>query len=212
MISDVTGVLLAGGKSRRMGVDKRFLIVGEETLLERSCTVLSEIFECVRLVIAQDSQPLEAHIPVSRDLVASCGSLGGMYTGLHQATTPYIFLAACDMPFIHADLVRYMLGKKDDVDIVLAHWNDRPQPTHAVYSRNCLPVVEALIHSGDLKIQKLVAAPDLRICLITEGEIREIDPEGRSFLNVNTPSDLDRARALYGDRWDDRYGDSPKPV
>jgi molybdenum cofactor guanylyltransferase len=210
MISDVTGVLLAGGKSRRMGTDKRFLAVGERPLLERSRIVLSQIFERVCIVIAQDSPLLEAHIPVMRDLIPSSGSLGGMYTGLHQAATPYIFLAACDMPFIHADLVQYMVGQKDDVDIVLAYWNGRPQPTHAVYSRNCLLVVEGLIRSGDLKLQRLLATPTLRVRLITEDEIRKVDPDGRSFLNVNTPADLARARSLWGDLMDARYGDHPE--
>ena len=204
MISDVTGVLLAGGKSRRMGTDKRFLTVGERPLLERSCTVLSQIFERVCIVIAQDSPPLEAQIQVLRDLIPSSGSLGGMYTGLQQAATPYIFLAACDMPFIHEGLIQYMVGQKDDVDIVLADWNGRPQPTHAVYNRNCQAVVEELIRSGDLKLQRLLANPSLRVRLVTEDEIREIDPDGRSFLNVNTPSDLVRARALCGERMDDR--------
>ena len=205
MISDVTGVLLAGGKSRRMGVDKRFLAVGERPLLERSRNVLSEIFERVCIVIAQDGPLLEAQIPVMRDLIPSSGSLGGMYTGLQQAATPYIFLAACDMPFIHADLVKYMIAQKDQVDIVLAYWNGRAQSTHAVYSRNCLSVVEGLIRSGDLKLQRLIETPTLRVRLITEDEIRKVDPDGRSFLNVNTPSDLARARALSGDPMDARY-------
>jgi molybdopterin-guanine dinucleotide biosynthesis protein A len=107
------------------------------------------------------------------------------------------------MPFIHAGLVEYMVGKKDDADVVLAYWNGRAQPTHAVYSRNCLPVVEELIHSGDLKIQKLVTNPALRVHLVMEDEIRKIDEEGRSFLNVNTPSDLDLARAIFGERLED---------
>lgn len=204
MISDVTGVLLAGGKSRRMGTDKRFLTVGERPLLERSCTVLSQIFERVCIVIAQDSPPLEAQIPVLRDLIPSSGSLGGMYTGLQQAVTPYIFLAACDMPFIHEGLVQYMVGQKDAVDIVLAYWNGRPQPAHAVYNRNCQSVVEELIRSGDLKLQRLLATPTLRVRLVTEDEVREVDPDGRSFLNVNTPADLVRARALCGELMDDR--------
>lgn len=206
MISDVTGVLLAGGKSRRMGADKRFLTVGEQTLLERSCNILSRMFIRVCIVIAQDSQPLETPVPVLRDLIPSCGSLGGMYTGLHQAATPYIFLSACDMPFIHADLIRYMVDVKDEVDIVLGYWNGRPQPTHAVYSRNCLSVVEALVRSGDLKLQRLLTTPALRVRLITEDEIRKIDPEGRSFLNVNTPSDLELARSLCADQREDRGG------
>lgn len=199
MISDVTGVLLAGGKSRRMGVDKRSLVVGQCTLLERSCAVLCGMFRHVCMVIAQDSQPLEVRIPVIRDLIPSCGSLGGLYTGLHEATTPYIFLAACDMPFICTDLVQHMVSQRDEMDVVMAYWNGQPQPTHAVYSRNCLPVVKELIRGGDLKIQRLITAPALRVRLIAEDEIRKIDPDGRSFLNVNTPTDLDLARLLHKD-------------
>ena len=82
MITDVTGVLLAGGKSRRMGEDKRFILLGQRTLFERTCTVLSELFEQVCVVIAQDSPLLQAGVPVVRDLIPGCGSLGGLYTGL----------------------------------------------------------------------------------------------------------------------------------
>jgi molybdopterin-guanine dinucleotide biosynthesis protein A len=104
-----------------------------------------------------------------------------------------------------------MVGKKDDSDVVLACWQDQPQPTHAVYSRNCLPVVEDLIRKGDLKIQRLMTTPALRVRVITEDEILRIDPAGQSFLNVNTPSDLDRARFLYDDRLGARYSDPPEP-
>jgi molybdopterin-guanine dinucleotide biosynthesis protein A len=85
MITDVTGVLLAGGKSRRMGEDKRFIRVGQETLFDRSLTVLREVFEAVCVVIAQDSPPLQADVPVVRDLIPDSGSLGGLYTGLRLA-------------------------------------------------------------------------------------------------------------------------------
>ena len=95
----VTGVLLAGGKSRRMGEDKRYLVVGEQTLLERGLDLLRSIFQEVLVVIAQDSPPLDVDARVVRDLVPDCGSLGGLYTGLTQATTLYIFVVACDMPF-----------------------------------------------------------------------------------------------------------------
>src|SRR5262245_24376653 len=89
MISGVTGVLLAGGKSRRMGEDKRFLSVGEGTLFDRSLAVLRSLFETVFVVIAQDSPALRSDVPVLRDLIPDCGSLGGLYTGLKQAVTPY---------------------------------------------------------------------------------------------------------------------------
>lgn len=199
MITDVTGVLLAGGKSRRMGEDKRFLLVGEQTLFERSGVVLRKLFEQVCIVIAQDSPPLQTEVSVVRDLIPDCGSLGGLYTGLRLAKTQHIFLAACDMPFVHEGLVRFLIGLKDNADVVLATWNNQLQPTHAVYSRDCLPVLEDLIHRRELKIQHMITHPSLRVRLVTEMEVRRIDVEGRSFLNVNTPSDLEAARTLYDD-------------
>ena len=197
MITDVTGVLLAGGKSRRMGEDKRFILVGQRTLFERSCTVLCELFEQVCVVIAQDSAALKAEVPVIRDLIPDCGSLGGLYTGLRWAKTPGIFLAACDMPFLHSDVIRYMARQMDQRDIVIGRWGGRLQPTHAIYSQECIPVIEAMINLGNRKIQSMIDHPALRVRVIDETEMRQIDHEGRSMFNINTPSDLEQARAVH---------------
>lgn len=196
MISDVTGVLLAGGKSRRMGEDKRFILVGQRTLFERSCTVLSELFEEVCVVIAQDSPSLRAEVPVVRDLLPDCGSLGGLYTGLQRARTQHIFLAACDMPFLNPDVIRYLVRLKDQADIVISQWANRLQPTHAVYSRGCLPVLEEMMNLHNRKIHSMVAHPALRVRVIAETEIRKIDHDGCSMFNINTPADLALARSV----------------
>jgi molybdopterin-guanine dinucleotide biosynthesis protein A len=198
MITDVTGVLLAGGKSRRMGEDKRFLSVGEETLYERSLAVLRSVFQTVLVVIAQDSPALQSDVPVFRDLVPNCGSLGGLYTGLTQAVTPYVFVVACDMPFLNPATVQYFTEIKRDADVVMAKLENGLQPMHALYHRRCLPVMEGLIKARELKIQQLAAHPSLRVHVITPADFGEIDPEGRSFYNVNTPSDLETARSIEG--------------
>jgi molybdopterin-guanine dinucleotide biosynthesis protein A len=197
MIGDVTGILLAGGKSRRMGEDKRFLLVGEQTLFERTLAVLQSIFQTVCVVIAQDSPPLEAKVPVFRDLVAGCGSLGGLYTGLKQAHTEYVFVVACDMPFLNPILVRYLVSLRDKTDIVMVRLEQGLQPTHALYSRRCLPVIEGMLQARQLKIQDLATHQALHTRLVAESELRKIDHEGLSFINVNTPADLDAARMRH---------------
>ncbi len=197
MISDVTGVLLAGGKSRRMGEDKRFVLVGQRTLFERSCAVLCELFEQVYVVIAQDGPSLRAEVPVVRDLVPDCGSLGGLYTGLQLTQTQHIFLAACDMPFLNPDVIRYLVHLKDQADIVISRWASCLQPTHAVYGRGCLPVLEDMMKLHNRKIQSMIAHPALRVRVIAETEIRQIDHDGCSMLNVNTPADLEDARSVH---------------
>jgi molybdopterin-guanine dinucleotide biosynthesis protein A len=197
MMTDVTGILLAGGKSRRMGEDKRFLLVGERSLFDRSLDVLRSLFQNVLVVIAQDSPPLKTDVPVLQDLVPDCGGMGGLYTGLRQAKTEHVFVVACDMPFLNPAVIRYIVGLRADTDIVMAHLENGLQPTHALYSRRCLPVVEEMVRSHRVKVQDIVSHPALRVRLITKAELIKIDPEGRSFLNVNTQSDLDSARKAY---------------
>jgi molybdopterin-guanine dinucleotide biosynthesis protein A len=193
---EVTGVLLAGGKSRRMGEDKRYLVVGEQTLLERSLGVLRSMFHEVLVVIAQDSVPLDIDARVVRDLVPDCGSLGGIYTGLTQATTPYIFAVACDMPFLNQAVITQFTNRRDTADIVMARLATRLHPMHALYGKGCLPAMEQMIVARQLKIQELVSHASLRVQYVTEADLLSIDPSWRSFHNVNTPEDLEAACSL----------------
>jgi len=196
MENQVTGVLLAGGKSRRMGEDKRYLIVGDQTLLERGLAVLRSIFQEVLVVIGQDSSPLDLDARVVRDLVEDCGSLGGVYTGLMQATTPHIFVVACDMPFLDQTVITQFTSRRGTADIVMARLAARLHPMHALYGKGCLTVMRQMILARQLKVQELVAHRSLRVQYITEADLLTIDPSWRSFNNVNTPADLVAARAL----------------
>ena len=193
---DVTGVLLAGGNSRRMGEDKRYLVVGEQTLLERGLAVLRSIFQEVLVVIAQDSLPLKVAVRVVRDLVPDCGSLGGLYTGLTQATTPYIFVVACDMPFLDPAVITQFTSRRASADIVIAKLAARLHPMHALYGKGCLPVLEQMIRARQLKIQEMLSHASLHVRYVTDADLLTIDPSGRSFQNVNTPADLEVARSL----------------
>ncbi|MEP6933408.1 MAG: molybdenum cofactor guanylyltransferase [Nitrospirota bacterium] len=196
MANDVTGILLAGGKSRRMGEDKRHLLVGEQTLLERGLAVLRTIFQEVLVVIAQDSDPLGVDARVVRDLVADCGSLGGLYTGLMQATTPRIFVVACDMPFLDQMVIAQFMSRGHNADIVMAKVEGRLHPMHALYGKQCVPVLEQMILARQLKIQEIVSKAFLRVHYVTGADLVTIDPSGRSFYNVNTLTDLEAARSL----------------
>jgi molybdopterin-guanine dinucleotide biosynthesis protein A len=196
METEVTGVLLAGGKSLRMGQDKRYLIVGEQTILERGLGVLRSMFHEILVVIAQDSPPLKIDARVVRDLVPDCGSLGGIYTGLTQATTPYIFAVACDMPFLNQAVIAQFTDRRNTADIVMARLAARLHPMHALYSKKCLPAMEQMIAAQQLKIQGLLSHSSLRVQYITEADLLSIDPSWRSFHNVNTPADLEAACSL----------------
>ena len=197
MISEVTGVLLAGGKSQRMGEDKRYLLVGERTLLERCLETLQTVFQHVVIVIAQDSAPLErVTSPVIRDLIPDCGSLGGLYTGLKQASTEHVFVVACDMPFLNPHVIRHFVNLRAQADIVIAKLSNGLHPMHAVYGKPCLPSLEQMIAVRNFKIQDLASQPALRVRVVTPADLAAIDPSARSFHNVNTPADLDAARSF----------------
>jgi molybdopterin-guanine dinucleotide biosynthesis protein A len=163
-------------------------------MLERSLAVLREVFQNVSIVIADELPGVAAGIPVWRDLIPSRGSLGGIYTGIRLAQTPYIFVGACDMPFLDAGLIRYLVALKDGMDIVMPRWERNPHPTHAVYGRQCGPVMEEMMRSGHLSIRDLVLVGTLRVRWVEQPELSQFDPDGWSFFNVNTPEDLEQAR------------------
>lgn len=199
-IRGVTGVLLAGGKSRRMGQDKRFLDVGGESLVQRVLRVYEALFEEIIVIVAEESEErLKLGHRVVADLIPGCGSLGGLYTGLVSSANPKIFAAACDMPFLNQAVIRELARVDEDYDIVMVRLRTGLQPMHAVYKTTCLPHFKAMIEAHRLTIQDVINRPGLRVKIIPEDDIRHLDAHLRSFLNVNTPADLEFARKFTGD-------------
>ena len=195
----MTALLLAGGKSRRMGQDKRFLEIGGRTLLERAVSVLEPLFAEVLLVVATpDARLASERYRVVTDLVPGCAAVGGLFTGLSLAAHPAVFVAACDMPLLNPALIERMAALEPEADIVMAKLATGLQPMHARYGRACLPHVERMVRSGRLKLQDLVEEQLLRVRLMPEAEFQEI--ELLSFMNVNTPADLELVRKLLADR------------
>ena len=148
------------------------------------------------MVIAKDSDPLGVDARVVRDQVPDCGSLGGLYTGLIQATTPWIFVVACDMPFLNHAVIAQFTNRRGAADIVMAKLAGQLHPMHALYGKRCLPVVEQMIQSRRLKIQGMLSQSSLRVQYVTEADLHTLDPAGRSFYNVNTVAELEAARLL----------------
>ena len=194
-MTDVTGVILAGGKSRRMGEDKRFLTVGTATLLDRCRAVLMGVFSEVLIVTAQDSPAMEgAGCQVHQDLIPDCGSLGGLYTGLKLATHGRVFVVACDMPFLSPEMIQFFVNRDSEADVVMGRLPSGLQPLHAVYGKRALPCIERMAQSHHLKIQDIASEPSLKVAIVSPAEWAHIDPASQSFQNVNTPEDLAAAR------------------
>jgi len=199
-LRSITSVILAGGSSRRMGRDKRFIELDGLTLFERTLSVLEKLFLEGVVVVAEltPDLPKLGHYRVVRDIIPACASLGGLYSGLFHATQPRVFAVACDMPFLNEAIIRRMIDVGAGADVVMVRLATGLQPMHALYSKSCLPRMRKMIDAGNLKIQQLIEAPELQVRLVEEQELQATQDQFLSFLNVNTPADLELARKILG--------------
>ncbi len=198
--SAITAVILAGGQSRRLGRDKAVEPFDGEPLIRRVIRRATEAVSArhVVVVVADTDRaaalPLDADHETAVDVFPDCGSLGGIYTGLNASATEWSLVTACDMPFLSAPLLSHLAGLRDGVDAVVPVVDGRPEPTHALYRRRCLPAIEARLRAGQLKISGFF--DDVTVRYVSEDVIRSLDPELLSFFNINRPADLERAKEL----------------
>lgn len=197
----VTGIILAGGLSRRLGRDKAVEPIDGQPLVGRVMDALSGIADELVVVVNTPQRgrelPLRDSAVVAVDIYPNAGSLGGIFTGLSSASNQWGIVVACDMPFLNLDLLSYLLSFRESHDAVVPVLDGRPEPTHAAYSKVCLSAIEARLEANDLKIARFF--DDVRVKYVSQRRVEEIDPGRRSFFNVNTEEDLARARLLAGE-------------
>jgi molybdopterin-guanine dinucleotide biosynthesis protein A len=187
-IGDVTGVILAGGKSSRFGVNKALLEINGSKLIDRVTGLLISIFERVILITNSPDEYSYLGLPIREDLIKGLGPIGGILTGLEDINNEAGFFIACDMPFISEDLIRYIVSISGGFDAVVPKIDWKIEPLHALYRKSCLPVIRGLIASG--VYQTFKAFDTLNVRYLNEAEIRANDPQMRSFFNVNRPEEL----------------------
>lgn len=200
----VTGIVLAGGRSRRMGSDKTALLLDGETLLQRTARALAEVVGEVVVVVAPQAPLPDLDLPcpwrVLRDPVEGDGPLAAMATGLEAARTPIALVVGADMPFLRPALLRLLLERLEaeaGARWVLPVAGGRAQPLCSAIARSALPVLRTHLDAGDRAPMSLAA--DLDAVRVDEAEWRVADPEGVSFLDLDTPEDVAAARArLHG--------------
>ena len=186
--SDVTGVLLAGGKSRRMGRDKARIMFNGQSLVERSLGLLQRFFPTV--FIAGDRPELAGpELPAIPDIYPG-SALGGLHTGLKTAKTDWIFVAPCDMPFPDGRIVERLLAHRNGYDAVVPRTPEGYEPVFALYHKNCLPRMESMLRQNRFRIYDFYQRINIRF--LDPPEL----PEGwqRSLVNVNTLQDLARIK------------------
>ena len=141
-----SGIILAGGESRRMGgVNKALLEVGGQRIVERVAAILGRIFEEVIVITNSPEEYDFLGLPMFTDLRPGYGSLGGLYTGLHRCGGAHGFIAACDMPFLVESVIRHLVGLAEGHDVIVPRLRGYLEPLHAIYGRGCIPYIEELM-------------------------------------------------------------------
>jgi molybdopterin-guanine dinucleotide biosynthesis protein A len=187
-MDDITGVLLAGGKSRRMGYDKALIEVGGETLFSRSLDLLRRHFQAV--IISGDRPDLATpDLPVIPDIYPG-SALGGLYTALRSSQTDWVFVAPCDMPYPDSRILQLLVSRRNGFDAVVPRTPAGNEPVFALYHQRCLTHMEEMLQQGQYRIYDFYQR--INVLFLDWHEL----PEGwqRSLLNINTPDQLARLR------------------
>jgi molybdenum cofactor guanylyltransferase len=194
-IADATAVVLTGGKSSRMGRPKALLPFDDEPLIAHVVRRLGRVFAETVVVAAPDQELPTLPVALVRDQVAYQGPVSGIYHGLKASTKEVCFVTSCDAPFLNLALVSHLLSQISEFDVVVPFWQERFQPLHAVYRTSVAPLLKDQLERGELR--PIFLYDKVRTRKIDEDEIRELDPEGLSFLNMNSPADYDTALQLW---------------
>ena len=186
-IEGVTGVILAGGRSSRMGRNKSLLPYKGKPLIESIYQVMAELFKDVVVVTNAPEDYAFLPCPKTADIHVGKGSMAGVHAGLSWAATRWVFVVGCDMPFLDAHLIRSLAGRLGDEAALVPQSAGGLEPLHAFYSKDALPLLDAALSSENVRIIDILEQLPARI--IPAAEIAAISPDCRSFVNLNTPED-----------------------
>lgn len=207
------GVILSGGENTRMPFLKGFLKIDDTTIIERNLAILGKVFEEVVISTNMPEKYFGFGVPMIGDIKKEKGPMTGILSVLAATGADAVFVAACDMPFISEELIRYMVEKyrmQDNknsgiavnspipnpqppnkrYDAVIPVFNGRPEPLFGIYTRNTIKPMEKALEEGAKGLNELLKNIDA--LFISDSEVKDIDPEGKSFVNINTIADYEK--------------------
>lgn len=183
----MTGIILAGGKSSRMGFNKAFIDIDGKPIIYKTVNLFKELFDEIIVVTNDPCGYEELNCLTVTDIFKGAGSLGGIYTGLFHSSSEYNFVAACDMPFLNKEAITRVIKLSEGWNATVPYIMDRYHPLHAVYSKKCIKPIEEMIKAKELRITNLFQKVKTRKI----GEIEWTGSETLSSLdNINTKKDL----------------------
>jgi len=192
----VTGVILAGGQSRRLGRDKASTSLAGRPLALWVAAALAPLVQDILLISNRPELHERLGLPLVTDLIPGLGALGGLLTGLFYAPRPLVVLTACDAPFLQPELVRLLITTASSrrTQAAVASTERGLEPLPAAFHSRLFPRLEDHLKSGDYRLRSFLSRCRTRV--LTPEEVSRADPTGASFLNINTPADLRAAEKL----------------
>ncbi len=207
MYKDITGIILSGGKSTRMGVNKSFLELGGKTVIEQTIDMMKSLFERVILITNEPDLYKEFDVDVFTDIYTYKGPLAGIHSGLINSTTEKNFIISCDMPLVTEDIIEFIIDYPCDRFIKITRADGFVQQLCGYYSKSCLPAVEEIFANSleeetRHKEQKKRKCNVLKLVESIDGCIIDIEKEYAeykegSFLNMNRPEEYEQILSMF---------------
>jgi molybdenum cofactor guanylyltransferase len=184
-------LILAGGENKRIPLTKGFLEIRNRKIIETNIELLKSIFSRVILSVNNPELYFYLGLPMIGDVVDSRGPMTGILSVFMNTEPADIFVTACDMPYINAILIKYMIERYNDrFEALIPLYDGKPQPLFGIYAKRLSGPMEQRIRAGKKSLLDFLKTINVRY--IKEEEVRKIDPEGRSFVNINTFKDYQR--------------------
>lgn len=194
MTVDISIAVLSGGKSSRMGQNKALLSLNGKTLIEHVLTTADSLTPTETFIIT-NTPPDYDNLPYRKvgDTHHGHGAISGIISALHHSATDYVLVIACDMPFVKTELLQHLIGHthSSHYQAIVPMVDKYPQGVLAIYHKQCLPTFIGAIASDQRKLKHIIESLD-NVCFV--GDWQQSDPQGLSFININTPADLETAQ------------------
>ena len=185
----MTAVILAGGKSSRMGSNKAFLKLKGKTFIERQIELLMEMFDEIFISANTPSEYESLNLPVFKDIYPEKGPLGGIYTSLVNSGSASTFMLACDMPFVESGLIKHLKGFTKEYDVVVPKSERGLEPLHAFYSKNCIDPIKRELDADNLRIISFF--PHVKVKIVELESLTSPDSFKNSIKNLNTRNEYE---------------------
>ncbi|QBN18015.1 molybdenum cofactor guanylyltransferase [Flavobacterium nackdongense] len=187
-LKDITGYILAGGKSSRMGTDKGLLLFEGKPMIQYVIEQMQPIFSKV-VIVSNNPEYEKFGFEVIPDLIKDSGPAGGIYTALNHSDTKLNFMVSCDMPFVTAAAIEFVIKNSEESQIVLLENKARIEPLFGIYAKDCEPIWLELMEQKVIKLQEMVLRFQLKTIPVENNEIFATS----FFKNINTKEDLNNA-------------------